>query len=51
MSDWSGIVTVSAGRSSTIGLKSDGTVVLVGYEATYPEQSQVSTWNGIKMPN
>lgn len=42
MSNWTGIVAVSAGYSHTIGLKADGTVVATGYDEY--KQCDVLDW-------
>ena len=45
VSDWSNIVSVSAGFEHTVGLKSDGTVVSVGSNDN--GERNVSTWKNI----
>ena len=42
------IVAISAGRSHTVGLKSDGTAVAVG--RNYDNEYDVQVWTGIKLP-
>ena len=45
---WKDIVAVSAGSRHTVGLKSDGTVVAVGFNIY--GQCDVSDWTDIKLP-
>ncbi|MBQ9988896.1 MAG: hypothetical protein IJP30_04090, partial [Clostridia bacterium] len=47
VSEWSDIVSVSAGDDHTVGLKADGTVVAVGSNGH--GQCNVSEWSGIKV--
>lgn len=46
---WTDIVAVSAGSNHTVGLKSDGTVVVVG--GNEDGQCIVRRWTDIKLPN
>ena len=50
MLSWTDIVAVSTGPFQTVGLKSDGTVVAVGY---YEDNGQhdISDWKNIKTTN
>ncbi len=48
VSDWTGIVAVSAESVHTVGLKNDGTVVAVGDNES--GQCDVSDWKDIKIP-
>jgi serine/threonine protein kinase len=47
ISDWTNIVSVSTSGVHTVGLKSDGTVVAIGYK--HELQCDVSTWTDIVM--
>ena len=46
--NWTDIIAVSAGDGHTVGLKSDGTVVAVGYNKY--GLSNVGNWTNIKVP-
>lgn len=48
VNDWRDIVSVAAGCAHTLGLKSDGTVVVVG-DNKYG-QCDVNGWHGIQLP-
>ena len=48
VSNWTGIVAISAGDYHTVGLKSDGTVVAVGNNDY--GKCDVSGWTDIKLP-
>ncbi len=48
VSDWTDIVSVSAGAYHTVGLKSDGTVVATGDNDD--GQCDVSDWTDIALP-
>ena len=48
ISGWTDIVAISAGYEIAVGLKSDGTVVAIGYN--HDGQCNVSGWTDIKQP-
>lgn len=46
--NWTDIVAIAAGTGYTVGLKSDGTVISVGYNDNN-KQKGVLEWEGIKI--
>lgn len=49
VSDWRDIIAVSAGSNTTVGLKSDGTVDIVGFNISGVSDSEfdVSAWTDV----